>query len=73
MNGVPFVMASLASCFTLALYHVAAKRDLTLPDLAVRAAGDYDGPRFVRLVLELTSTLPADQLVVEVILVPPPG
>lgn len=50
-------LASLASCFTLALYHVARKRDLTLGDLAVRATGTYDGPRFVQLVLEVRSGL----------------
>ena len=55
-------LASLASCFTLALHHVARKRDLTLPDLRVRALGEYDGPRFVRLRLEVTSTLPAARL-----------
>lgn len=55
-------LASLASCFTLAMYHVARKRALTLPDLAVRAIGEYDGPRFVRLAVEVTCTLPTEQL-----------
>jgi uncharacterized OsmC-like protein len=55
-------LASLASCFTLALHHVARKRDLALPDLSVKAVGEYDGPRFVRLTLEVTSSLPEEQL-----------
>ena len=55
-------LASLASCFTLAIYHVAAKRDITLPDLTVRATGEYQGPKFARLVLEVSSTTPKDVL-----------
>ena len=31
-------LASLAGCFTLALYHVAKKRDIELPDLTVSAS-----------------------------------
>ena len=49
-------LASLASCFTLAIYHVAAKRDITLADLTVRATGEYQGPKFARLLLEVTSS-----------------
>jgi uncharacterized OsmC-like protein len=55
-------LASLASCFTLAVHHVARKRGLTLPDLSVRAIGEYDGPRYGRLTVEVTSTLPATEL-----------
>jgi uncharacterized OsmC-like protein len=55
-------LASLASCFTLAVHHVARKRGLELPDLAVRAVGQYDGPRFVRLVVEVSSTMAAELL-----------
>jgi putative redox protein len=55
-------LASLASCFTLAVHHVARKRDITLPDLSVRAVGEYEGPKFVSLRVEVTSTLAADQL-----------
>jgi putative redox protein len=55
-------LASLASCFTLALYHVARKREITFPDLAVRATGTYDGPRFVRLVVEVSTSMPRDVL-----------
>ena len=55
-------LASLASCFALAVHHVARKRDIVLPDLSVRAVGEYDGPKFVRLAIEVTSTMPAAQL-----------
>lgn len=50
-------LASLASCYTLALYHVARKRDVELGELSVRAVGEYEGPKFRRLVLEVRSTL----------------
>jgi len=48
-------LASLAGCFTLALYHVAKKRDIELPDITVTATGVYEGPGFARLALEVTS------------------
>ena len=51
-------LASLASCFTLALYHVARKRGITLVDLCVRATGEYQGPKFARLWLEVTTSSP---------------
>ncbi len=55
-------LASVASCFTLAVYHVAHKRGVELADLAVRAVGTYDGPRFVHVRVEVTSTHPHDEL-----------
>ena len=48
-------LASLAGCFTLALYHVAAKRSIELPDIHVKATGTYEGPGFARLAIEVTS------------------
>ncbi len=48
-------LASLAGCFTLALYHAAKKRDIELPDLTVQATGTYQGPGFVRLAVEVKS------------------
>lgn len=48
-------LASLAGCFTLALYHVAKKRDIELPDITVTATGFYEGPGFARLALEVKS------------------
>lgn len=56
------LLAALASCFTLAIYHVGAKRDIHLADLSVRATGDYEGPKFARLRLEVTSSTPRDIL-----------
>ncbi|MDQ3945751.1 MAG: OsmC family protein [Actinomycetota bacterium] len=55
-------LAALASCFTLAIYHVGKKRDIHLTDLSVRATGDYEGPKFARLRLEVTSSMPRDVL-----------
>jgi uncharacterized OsmC-like protein len=55
-------LASLASCFTLAVHHVARKRGLVLPDLSVRAVGEYDGPKFAALRVEVTSSLAPEEL-----------
>ena len=49
-------LASVASCFTLAVDHVARKRGIELPDLGVRAVGEYQGPRFVELRVEVSSS-----------------
>jgi putative redox protein len=49
-------LASLASCFALAIAHVARKREVELPDLAVKATGTYDGPKFVNIRLDVTSS-----------------
>ena len=48
-------LASLAGCFTLALYHVAKKHNIELPDISVRATGHYEGPGFARLAVEVKS------------------
>jgi putative redox protein len=48
-------LASLAGCFTLALYHEAKKRNIELPDITVRATGTYQGLGFGRLVVEVKS------------------
>jgi putative redox protein len=55
-------LASVASCFTLALYHVARKRNVELPDLGVRAVGEYKGPSFVKVRVEVTSSHPRAEL-----------
>lgn len=55
-------LASLASCYALALAHVARKRRIELADIAVRAVGEYDGPRFVKLRVEVTSSHPPEDL-----------
>lgn len=56
------LLASLASCFALALYHVARKRDIVFDDLSVRATGTYRGPGFVHLGLEVRSGLAREAL-----------
>jgi putative redox protein len=61
-------LASLAGCFTLALYHAAKKRDIDLPDITVRATGTYEGPGFVHLAVEVESG--ADREVMESLIEP---
>ncbi len=56
------LMASLASCFTLALAWAAGKSGVELPDLEVSATGTYDGPRFASVVLTVETSLPAEAL-----------
>ncbi|MGH9041695.1 MAG: OsmC family protein [Acidimicrobiia bacterium] len=57
-----FLLAALASCFTLAIYHVARKRDIELDDLSVTATGTYEGPKFAHLSLTVTSATARDVL-----------
>lgn len=40
------LLASIASCFTLAVAYTAAKRGVPLEGLGVDVTGHYDGPRF---------------------------
>jgi putative redox protein len=54
-----YLLASLASCYALALTWAAGKRGATLPGLTVTATGTYDGPRFSNLRLTVTSDAPA--------------
>lgn len=61
-------LASLAGCFTLALYHVAKKRDIELPDIRVTATGTYEGPGFARLAVEVASS--ADPQILESLIEP---
>jgi putative redox protein len=56
------LLASAASCFALAVAHVAGKRGIVLPDLAVTATGEYDGPRFAAIRLEVSSSHPHPEL-----------
>ena len=55
-------LSSLASCFTLSVYHAARKRSIELPDLSVRVRGRYRGLRFERITVEVASTHPRDEL-----------
>jgi len=61
-------LASLAGCFTLALYHVAKKRDIELPDITVTATGTYQGPGFSDLAVVVTSS--ADYQILEALVEP---
>lgn len=54
-------LASLATCFTLAVAHVARKGDVALRELTVRVDADYEGLRFASLRLEVTTDLPPDR------------
>jgi putative redox protein len=55
-------LASLAACFTMALSYVARKRRATLPPLQVAASGEYDGPRFVRVRVDVRPATEIDGL-----------
>lgn len=55
-------LASVASCFALAVAHVAGKRSIELADLRVRAVGEYDGPKFAKVRVEVTSSHPREEL-----------
>ncbi len=52
-------LASLASCFCMAVYHVARKRDIELSSLEVSVSGEYEGPRFRRLRVDVR---PGDEI-----------
>ena len=55
-------LSSLAVCFAMAVYHAARKREVELPDLAVKVTGTYEGLKFVRLRVEVSSSHPRDEL-----------
>jgi putative redox protein len=57
-----YLLAAMASCYTLALNWAAGKRGMSLPGLAVTATGTYDGPKFSRLQLTVTCDAPADDV-----------
>lgn len=57
------LLASLASCFTMALVYVANKRDLKLPDdLRVHVVGHHEGPRFARIEIDVLTQSPPSEL-----------
>lgn len=47
------LLASLSTCFAMAIAHVARKRGLELPGYQVAVSGEYDGPRFRRVRVEV--------------------
>jgi len=56
------LLASLSSCYALALAWAARQRGFELPDLQVTATGRYGGPRFTSLTLTVATSLPAEQV-----------
>jgi len=52
------LLASIASCFTLAMAYAAGKRGVELAGLTVRATGIYDGPRFSAIRLSVRAGSP---------------
>jgi putative redox protein len=54
------LLASLASCFTLALVHSVNKLGLTADGIDVKVTGTYDGPRFsdLRIAVRLVGVDP---------------
>jgi putative redox protein len=52
------LLASLASCFTMAVAHVARREGLSVPNLAVKVRGEYEGLRFARVRIEANADLP---------------
>lgn len=52
------LLASIASCFTLAIAYAADRRGIQLPDLRVRVLGTYEGLKFIRIELLIGSTEP---------------
>lgn len=57
------LLASIASCFTLAIAYAAQKQSIELDSLSVRAVGTYDGPKFSAISIE--SQLGCDEIDVE--------
>ncbi len=55
------LLASLASCYTLALRWAAKHRNVPLGDIKVTAHGAYDGLKFGRIHLEVHGDLPAGE------------
>jgi putative redox protein len=56
------LLASLSSCYALALAWAARKQGFDLPDLEVSATGTYQGQKFASLLLTVESSLPHEQL-----------
>lgn len=56
------LLASLSSCYALALAWAARKRGVELPDLSVEATGTYRGQTFADLVITVTSSAPDERI-----------
>ena len=46
-------LASVASCFTLAVIYAARRRGVDLQDVTVEVTGTYDGPRFAAVEMDV--------------------
>ncbi|MGI8753101.1 MAG: OsmC family protein [Acidimicrobiales bacterium] len=57
-------LASLGSCFALALHHVAAKRGLEILSLQISVTGTYSGPSFGDLGLDIAIEANTDDAVI---------
>jgi uncharacterized OsmC-like protein len=56
------LLASIASCFAIAMAYAARKTGADLADLQVTATATYDGPRFSTVAIALTSTVAHETL-----------
>jgi putative redox protein len=56
------LLASVSSCFALAMAFAAKKSGIELVGLSVEAVGSYQGPRFARIVVSITSDNPRETL-----------
>jgi uncharacterized OsmC-like protein len=56
------LLASLSSCYALALVWAARKRGFELPDLTVTATGTYAGQTFSNLDLTVSTSLDAERV-----------
>lgn len=54
------LLASLSTCFAMAIAHSARKRNMELPGYDVAVSGQYDGPRFSDLRIEVRPSEPID-------------
>jgi uncharacterized OsmC-like protein len=63
MQPTEVLLASVASCFTLAVAHVAMKRGLAVDGFTVTAQGEHRGPRFRRIVVRVDHAEPTPELV----------
>ncbi|MEX1124043.1 MAG: OsmC family protein [Acidimicrobiia bacterium] len=56
------LLTAVASCFTIAIAHMAKKHGKPLTDLEVEAFGDFDGFRFGRISVVASSGIPSADL-----------
>ena len=61
------LLASIASCFTLAVAYTARKRDVVLSGLEVDVTGRYDGPRFDAFRITVHAAEPRGEALTELI------